>query len=65
MYTCVLHLEDVLMQGRYLFHIYIKAVYLYCLRHEWRESVCLKGKYMRKSLLCISKKIVEAFYLQC
>jgi hypothetical protein len=57
----VLQLED----ARYMFHIYIEAVYLYCLRHEWRESVCLKGKYMRKSFCCISKKLVEVFYLQC
>ncbi len=53
----VLQLKDV----RYMFHIYIEAVYLYCLRHEWRERMCLKGKFIQKSLLCISKKHVKVY----
>jgi hypothetical protein len=56
MYTCTMY-YNWKMQGT--FHIYIEAVYLYCLRHEWKESVCLKGKYMRKNILCISIKLVR------
>jgi hypothetical protein len=57
----VLQLEDILMQGTCsTFTCTLKQyTYLYCLRHEWRESVCLKGKYMQKSFCCISKKLVR------
>jgi hypothetical protein len=60
MYTCTLQCTTIAwkMQGTCSTFTF-EAVYLYCLRHEWRESVCLKGKYTRKILLCISKKLVR------
>jgi hypothetical protein len=47
-----IQLED----ARNMFHIYIEAVYLYCLRHEWRESVGLKENIYAEEFLLHQQK---------
>jgi hypothetical protein len=69
MYTYTMYTIGNHLDARYLFHIYlyIEGVYLYCLRHEWSESVCFKRKIYAEEFLLHQQKActVEVFYLQC